>query len=1083
MRKGLVATFCVALLIFMVLPATISLPADIELEQDDSVISESSSRSTSTGALAWEWAQKAGGSSGDDQSNAIHVDSNGDIYVTGAFEQTATFGSTTLTSAGDDDIFVAKMNSTGHWLWAVQAGGQNDDRGMDIAIDSAGNVFLTGKFRATATFGSDSMTAPGINMIDFFVAKIDTWGNWQWVEGVDCDSAGYCYGTSVAVDSAGYAYVTGAFRGDVDFGTTTLTWAGVEDIFVAKIDTWGSWQWASMAGSTQGYDVAHSIDIGPNGNAFIAGYFQFTAYFGTDSLTSDGASDVFIAKISPQGDWVWTGVAGGTSSSEAFAIAVDSQGGVFVAGEFWAGISFGNITYNTGGYSNSFIAKAIDQGNSVDWDWAVKVGSSSSNSAEDIAFDSNGDLMVTGWFQGTASFGNSAMTSSGNQDIYVAKIQANSNSVWAKKAGSGSTDMGLGIAVGPQGNLYTTGYFQQSTISFGSVEIAGGGGFDSFIAKMSSDYDQDAIPDSLDDDDDGDFVLDAFDGCNPSPFGFLSLASTDHDRDGCRDSDEDDDDDSDGLLDDVDGCPRGRVGWSPDNTTDIDMDGCFDATEDFDDDGDGYEDYMDLCPRLEGNSTYEYEAGCPDSDGDGRADVKDPFPEDAAEWEDSDRDGVGNNSDAFPNDPTQTQDTDGDGFGDYPFGNFPDGCPDEYGTSVVDYYGCVDSDGDGVSDINDRFPNDPDVWQDTDQDGVEDGLDAFPYNPTQSTDTDGDGFGDNPMGSNADRFVDDDTQWSDVDGDGYGDNPDGNMPDAFPLDPTQWMDTDGDGYGDNPSGSLPDAFPQDPTQWIDDDNDGLGDNPDGNNPDPHLFDSDIDGYDNSEDPLPLKPTPGDKDNDGVPDGIDWAPDDITEWADFDNDGIGDNEDIDDDGDGWDDWTEMREGTLAKDPDSYPVDSFEIPITDDIALSAWDLLMLLAGLPLASWLIFGFVTRNGRTDIFEQRMRDAKTREELEVVATEYERALMIRLIGPHQGIRLERVRAELEDEIEMGEAVLTGGDDDLGPVVTTPDQTEYTEEELGMEPPEDAEIIDDGKGYEWIEEGEDKWYRSVEGSSWTKWET
>ena len=212
MRKGLVATFCVALLIFMVLPATISLPADIELEQDDSLISESSSRSTSTGALAWEWAQKAGGSSGDDQSNAIVVDSNGDIYVTGAFEQTATFGSTTLTSAGQDDIFVAKMNSTGHWLWAVQAGGQNDDRGMDIAIDSAGNVFLTGKFRATATFGSDSMTAPGINMIDFFVAKIDTWGNWQWVEGVDCDSAGYCYGTSVAVDSAGYAYVTGAFR-------------------------------------------------------------------------------------------------------------------------------------------------------------------------------------------------------------------------------------------------------------------------------------------------------------------------------------------------------------------------------------------------------------------------------------------------------------------------------------------------------------------------------------------------------------------------------------------------------------------------------------------------------------------------------------------------------------------------------------------------------------------------------------------------------------------------------------------------------------------------------------------------------
>ena len=465
--------------------------------------------------------------------------------------------------------------------------------------------------------------------------------------------------------------------------------------------------------------------------------------------------------------------------------------------------------------------------------------------------------------------------------------------------------------------------------------------------------------------------------------------------------------------------------------------------------------------------------------------MKDPFPGNPTEWEDADADGVGDNSDAFPNNPTQTLDSDGDGFGDYPFGNFPDSCPDEFGTSFIDYFGCVDSDVDGVSDINDRFPNDPELWQDTDGDGIEDDADAFPYNPTQWSDADGDGFGDNQMGSSADKFVDDVTQWSDVDGDGYGDNPNGNMPDAFPLDPTQWQDSDGDGHGDNPSGSMADAFPFDSTQWIDEDNDGLGDNPDGNNSDPYLFDSDNDGYNNSIDPLPLYPTPGDKDNDGVPDENDWDPDDITEWADWDGDGIGDNEDIDDDNDNWDDWTEMREGTDSHDPNSHPEDDFDVLIPGtNIALSAWDLMGVFTGVPLASWLIFGFVTRNGRTEIFEGRMREARTREELEEVATEYERALMIRLIGPHQGIRLERVRAELDDEIEMSEAELTGEDeDDLGPVVTSPDQTEYTEEELGMQPPEDAEIIDDGKGYEWVDQGDEKWYRTAESSSWTRWET
>ena len=115
----MVAAFCVTLLIFMLLPTSITSDSDL----DDVEILDSSGRTASVDSLAWELAQKAGGSSGDDQSNAVAVDSNGDVYVTGAFEQTATFGSTTLTTAGNDDIFVAKMNSTGHWLWAVQAGG------------------------------------------------------------------------------------------------------------------------------------------------------------------------------------------------------------------------------------------------------------------------------------------------------------------------------------------------------------------------------------------------------------------------------------------------------------------------------------------------------------------------------------------------------------------------------------------------------------------------------------------------------------------------------------------------------------------------------------------------------------------------------------------------------------------------------------------------------------------------------------------------------------------------------------------------------------------------------------------------
>jgi hypothetical protein len=98
-----------------------------------------------------------------------------------------------------------------------------------------------------------------------------------------------------------------------------------------------------------------------------------------------------------------------------------------------------------------------------------------------------------------------------------------------------------------------------------------------------------------------------------------------------------------------------------------------------------------------------------------------------------------------------------------------------------------DTDGDGVPDYKDTFPNDPSEWQDSDYDGI---------------------------GDNSDHFPMDVTQWEDTDGDGYGDNPDGNSPDRFPYDPTQWEDIDGDGHGDNPWGNAGDHYRNDPENWM-----------------------------------------------------------------------------------------------------------------------------------------------------------------------------------------------------------------------------------------------------------------------------
>ncbi len=120
------------------------------------------------------WAVSAGGSGGDDVGSGIAVDNAGNSYVTGGFEGTATFGSTTLTSKGNADIFVSKLSPSGKFLWAVSAGGSGGDGGSGIAVDGSGNSYITGGFEGTATFASTTLTSKGSN--DIFMAKLDSGG-------------------------------------------------------------------------------------------------------------------------------------------------------------------------------------------------------------------------------------------------------------------------------------------------------------------------------------------------------------------------------------------------------------------------------------------------------------------------------------------------------------------------------------------------------------------------------------------------------------------------------------------------------------------------------------------------------------------------------------------------------------------------------------------------------------------------------------------------------------------------------------------------------------------------------------------
>ena len=629
---------------------------------------------------------------------------------------------------------------------------------------------------------------------------------------------------------------------------------------------------------------------------------------------------------------------------------------------------------------------------------------------------------------------------------------------------------------------------------------------------------------------------------NPGNSTIISLGCPDSDGDHYADKDEAfpndntqwNDNDFDGYGDNLNGtrgdnCPS-SYGTSTRNNTlgcpDLDYDGWADSQDVFDNDssqwsdqdGDGFGDQLngfqgDACLSVDGNST-EDRFGCTDSDGDGWSDGGDDLPLEPTQWKDRDGDSYGENTagvnpDSFPADGTQWNDSDGDGHGDNPYGTegdwFPDdatrwqdsdrdGIADEDDAFPNEVTQWNDSDGDGYGDEGtgnrgDAFPNDVNEWADSDMDGLGNNADAFPFDPTQTEDRDGDGMGDNPMGIGADKFPDDATQWGDIDGDGFGDNPTGTNPDAFITDATQWSDIDGDGYGDNPAGRLYDLFPENPTQWIDEDGDGLGDNQLGTDADPYLNDFDNDGYNDSIDILPKLSSPGDLDADGCLDGNDVFPSNPQECLDNDGDGEGDNADVDDDNDGWTDTDEIRLGTDPFNSAEEPVESFEVVIPGTaVGLGAWDLIGMFGGIPLFSWILLGFVTRNTRCAKYESLLRDATTRDELEQVAYKWEYSLMLRMLGPHQGIRLERLRAELDDKFEAMDEPLSSIDnneyDQTQMVVEEMNDTEKQVPELNTIstiPNASMTATQTNDGHDWLDYEGSKWYRVTgSGAEWVK---
>jgi hypothetical protein len=422
--------------------------------------------STNTFSQDFQWAKQMGGT-GWDEGTSIAVDKNNNIYTTGRFKGTVDFdlgpGIFNLTSVGEEDVFISKLDSDGNFIWAKQFGDSAFIESHALVLDSVGNIYTTGSFLGQVDFNPGSGTFRLTSSYwdrDIFIQKLDANGNFIWakqISGLTPTPAGTPSPTdaySIAADGLGNIYITGYFDGEVDFNpdvssTFYLSAVQASDIFVCKLNTDGNFIWAKQLGGTQGA-VGYAIAVDKNGNIYSTGTIGGTVDFDPGpsvfnlSPSDPFQAEVYVSKLDSSGNFLWAKPMG---SGQGLSIAVDDNSNVYMSGWFPSG-------------KIPVINKLDSSGNLV---WAKPLGGLNGKS---IVLDNSGNIYTTGSCSGTNDFdpGPGVFNlSAGSEDAFISKLNTAGNFIWAGLFMSTNQVYTNSIAVDLNDNIYTTGFFYGTT--------------------------------------------------------------------------------------------------------------------------------------------------------------------------------------------------------------------------------------------------------------------------------------------------------------------------------------------------------------------------------------------------------------------------------------------------------------------------------------------------------------------------------------------------------------------------------------------------------------------------------------------
>ena len=344
--------------------------------------------------------------------------------------------------------------------WVTAPGGAKKGSNIfisDLAVDKAGNIFITGEFGGTATIGSTQITCPAMpGPWYMFVAKLDPSGKVLWFKqpGCTCSSSG----RGVTVDTAGNVYVVGHL--------CNLAW-------VTKLDPKGKTLWTTTASQ---YSRGRDIALDSSGHLHVVGTFSKVGSFGATTIKSSGGTvdktDLFVAELDAKGKWLGAVAAGGPSTTawpngidHGSSIGLDKAGNRYIAGRLYsATTTFGSKTLSGHKPGTVFVAR-LEPGNSFAWVVTAATGGDPNNNDHcALAVDKTGHSVITSNLDHPGSFGSFTLTPKGKRDAFVARLDANGKFLWARTLGGMGNDLAWGVTLDSSGNAYVAGHFTDSII-------------------------------------------------------------------------------------------------------------------------------------------------------------------------------------------------------------------------------------------------------------------------------------------------------------------------------------------------------------------------------------------------------------------------------------------------------------------------------------------------------------------------------------------------------------------------------------------------------------------------------------------